>query len=294
MSSQPSRSYLAIAAAIVIAGVLISASLFVAVGQAARTTTSVVSTTITDTCSPALGSPQAIFTFIAQVNYSGPWNATLTAYSNGGMVFTQCYFGSGVGDAFLSDWNPNGTASLLVRAQKADGGSGNLTLELQDLTDEATNSTVAPFGSASLSMSTAPIASIDLTRPGPTMTVNGSSYYADNITSDITMGFPGYSYFDNASVTFLGVKFETYCPLSYEGCPAPPGTTRTITYTTMSLGIVGLNITFPDKITEHISAPIGDDDYIFAFTHHTDPQAGVLIVYNGGFEAYLLVSVART
>ena len=46
LSSQPVRSYLVIAAAIVIAGVLISASLFLAVGQGMKTETT---TTVTDT-----------------------------------------------------------------------------------------------------------------------------------------------------------------------------------------------------------------------------------------------------
>jgi hypothetical protein len=123
----------------------------------------------------------------------------------------------------------------------------------------------------------------------PTMTVNGSLYYSDDITSDITIGFPGYSFFHNSSVTFLGVKFETDCPPSYGGCPVPPGVTET-TVTTMMIGAIRLNATFADKSTESISALIGDDDYIFAFTHHTGPQAGVLIVYSGGFKAYLLVS----
>ena len=51
MSSQPVQSYLVIAAAIVIAGVLISASLFVAIGGTKTTTvTSTVTTTSTATC----------------------------------------------------------------------------------------------------------------------------------------------------------------------------------------------------------------------------------------------------
>ena len=123
----------------------------------------------------------------------------------------------------------------------------------------------------------------------PKMLVNGSLYYADDITSDITIGFPGYSFFHNTSVTFLGVRFETYCPPSYGGCPIPPGVTET-TVTTMMIGAIRLNATFADKSTESINALIGDDDYIFAFTHHAGPQAGVLIVYSGGFKAYLLVS----
>ena len=47
MSSQPVRSYLVIAAAIVIAGVLISASLFIAIGGAKTTTITTTSTTTT-------------------------------------------------------------------------------------------------------------------------------------------------------------------------------------------------------------------------------------------------------
>ena len=45
--NQPTRSYLAVAAAIVIAGVLVSASLFVAVGQAPKTTTTTTTATTT-------------------------------------------------------------------------------------------------------------------------------------------------------------------------------------------------------------------------------------------------------
>ncbi len=47
MSSQPIRSYLVIAAAIIIAGVLISASLFLAIGEGTKTETT--TTTVTDT-----------------------------------------------------------------------------------------------------------------------------------------------------------------------------------------------------------------------------------------------------
>ena len=49
MSSPPGRSFLAIASAIVIAGVLISASLFFAIGQGPKTVTSTSVKTVTST-----------------------------------------------------------------------------------------------------------------------------------------------------------------------------------------------------------------------------------------------------
>jgi len=123
----------------------------------------------------------------------------------------------------------------------------------------------------------------------PTMNVNGSLYYADNVSMDISVGNPGYSYFHNGSVTFLGVKFETYCPPSYGGCPLPAGVTET-KVTTVTIGLIRLNATFPDKSTETIDGLIGTIDYFYVFSHHSNPQAGILIVYSNGYKAYLLVS----
>jgi hypothetical protein len=154
LSGQPTRSYLTIAAAIILAGVLISASLFVAVGGAKTSITtttemSVSTTTVTDTCSVASGfPPDVIFSFNVWVNYHGPWNATLNAYSGPALDFTQCYTGSGTGFVHLNNWNPNGSALLQVSAQKMDGSSGNLTLTVNG----GTNSTVAPYGFVSVSV----------------------------------------------------------------------------------------------------------------------------------------------
>ena len=155
MNAQPSRSHLAIASAIVIAGVLISASLFLAVGGAKAVTTtatqtSVSTSTLTEACTGAGYGPSTLFfRFTAVVNYSGPWNATLTAFSGLGAVFTQCYFGNGAGLIELNDWNPNGSATLQVIAHKMDGSSGNLTL----MVNNETSSTSAPFGSVLVSAS---------------------------------------------------------------------------------------------------------------------------------------------
>ena len=170
MSGQPTRSYLAIAAAIVVAGLLISASLFIAVGQVKTTTitkTSISTTTIASSCSTASSlSPSLHFAFDVSVNHSGPWNATLTAYSGPGTVFTQCYTGDGMGFIELNDWNPNGTASLEVLAQKADVGSGNLSLTV----NAETNSTIAPYGSVSVSVRLQPAVSVLPASAGPIST----------------------------------------------------------------------------------------------------------------------------
>jgi hypothetical protein len=171
LSAEQSRSYRMIAAAIVIAGVLISASLFVAIGQPTKTSTSTSmstsTTTVTNNCLAAANmSPPLRFPLFVSVSYSGPWNATLTAYSNSAPAFTQCYAGDGVGYVYLNDWNPNGSALLVVTAQKLDGSSGNLTLTVEADTTGVNltigmSSTVAPYGSASASAGLPPFMSID-------------------------------------------------------------------------------------------------------------------------------------
>jgi len=80
LSSQPVRSYLVIAAAIVIAGVLISASLFVALGGATRTTTTTETTTLTSTVQqtpPTIVIGGATFTY-TQWNSSTPSSFTIS------------------------------------------------------------------------------------------------------------------------------------------------------------------------------------------------------------------------
>lgn len=110
------------------------------------------------------------------------------------------------------------------------------------------------------------------------MEVNGSLYYADDVSEDISVGAPGYSYFLNGSVAFSGVKFETICPPIYAGCPIPSGTTiqnQTIVYA----GAIRLNVTFSDGNTETIGGVIGDSTYMFVLSQHAYPRAGILIEY---------------
>jgi len=189
MSLAPARSYTRVAIAIVITAVVISASLFVAVGQAVKTITttktSVSTTTVTDACSAASGlSPLLFFYFEAAVNYSGPWNATLTAFSGQGAVFTQCYYGTGTGYMVLNDWNPNGTALLEVNAHKIDGSSDNLTLTV----NSETSSTSAPFGSVlvSVSLPSALISIEDRTGPISSFPAGWIDFCNQSVTGNTT------------------------------------------------------------------------------------------------------------
>jgi hypothetical protein len=124
------------------------------------------------------------------------------------------------------------------------------------------------------------------------MNVSGSSYYANDISSDIVVQNPGYAYFRNASVTFDGVRFETICPRGYSGCPVPSENSTNQTVTQVLLGVYKFNMTFPDMTTETTQGFIGDATYTFALSNHISPRAGMLVEnveYN--YHVYLLVSV---
>jgi hypothetical protein len=110
------------------------------------------------------------------------------------------------------------------------------------------------------------------------MNVNGSLYYADDISKDTVVQNPGYAYFLNGSVTFDGVKFETICPSTYSGCPTPTGTAVQNQMTVMA-GAVKMNVTFPDRSTETIGEVFGDSTYAFVLSQHTNPRAGLVIEY---------------
>ena len=107
--------------------------------------------------------------------------------------------------------------------------------------------------------------------------VNGSYYWADDVSKDMVIGFPGYSYFLNGSVTFDGVKFTTNCPPVYAGCPVPAGTT-TQTQETVLASAISFTMTFPDNVTETAGEVIGTTIYSYVISSHT-PRAGMLIEY---------------
>jgi len=133
------------------------------------------------------------------------------------------------------------------------------------------------------------------------MNVDGSFYYADDISSNLIIQNPGYAYFRNVSVTFDGVKFEMICPQGYSGCPLASGNATSQTVTQVLLGVYELNMTFSDGTTETTLGFIGDATYTSALSNHVSPRAGILIEYieynypnnpsgNGPYHAFLLVS----
>lgn|GEM_PF-555930 len=103
--------------------------------------------------------------------------------------------------------------------------------------------------------------------------VNGSYFWADDVSKDIVVGMPGYSYFLNGSVTFDGVNFQTICPPIYRGCPGSNSSS-----TIVLAGAIRFNMTFPDKSTETTGEVIGDTIYSYVLSNHS-PRAGMLIEY---------------
>jgi hypothetical protein len=127
--------------------------------------------------------------------------------------------------------------------------------------------------------------------------VNGSLYCVDDVTSNVMFQNPGYSYFLNESVNFMGVKFETYCPPNFYGCP---GGTNGSNPTIVLIAAIKMNLTFPGHVNETISRVIGHSDEVTVLSMHSNPRAGVLIRYtNQSYQMFLLVqassnSVSRT
>ena len=105
------------------------------------------------------------------------------------------------------------------------------------------------------------------------MQVNGSFFWADDVSKDILIGMPGYSYFLNGSVTFDGVRFQTVCPSDYRDCPGSNDSS-----TTVLAGAIRFNMTFPDGKTETAGDVIGDSIYTFVISQHY-PKAGMVIEY---------------
>ncbi|HYB75955.1 MAG TPA: hypothetical protein VEC08_03255 [Nitrososphaerales archaeon] len=126
------------------------------------------------------------------------------------------------------------------------------------------------------------------------MNVNGSFYWADDVSKDTVIGNPGYSYFLNGSVTFDGVKFSTICPPTYQDCPGSSSSS-----TLVMIGLIMFNMTFPDKSTVTTSQFMGDGIYIPIIPQH-QPRAGMLVEYVGDYPSsttaygvWLLVSACN-
>ena len=108
----------------------------------------------------------------------------------------------------------------------------------------------------------------------------------------------GTFHFNNGSVTFLGVEFQTICTDYASGCPGVPPPPANTTYTVATGAGITLNLTFPDHSSEVIAGafplvPV----YFHAVSQHTNTQAGILIVYadsSPSYKSYLLVSTSST
>jgi len=156
MTPAAPRSHARLGAMVVIAAVVIGAGIFASnlFGTATTTGTTSAALSTSNSCAPTDDlAPPRHFAFNIAVNYTGPWNATAEGYSGTTPAFIECYTGSGVGLFYLSDWDQGGQATLQVVAQKADSGSGNLSISItfgatNSMTAE--NSTSLPGGSATI------------------------------------------------------------------------------------------------------------------------------------------------
>jgi hypothetical protein len=111
---------------------------------------------------------------------------------------------------------------------------------------------------------------------------NGTAYCSSDVSKDVVVGSPGYSYFLNSSVAFMGVVFQTLCPANYSGCPGSSGNS---TATVLYAGAMKAVVTFPDKSNETIGGVVGDSDQALFLSAHADPRAGIEIQYVPGLYA---------
>lgn len=157
-------------------------------------------------------------------------------------------------------------ASAVVYTERGKGtasansttGSSSPGSSFSATNSSASNSTNAPKGSCGLGVQLIPL--------------NATEFCADDVANDTVLGAPGYSYFRNGSITFMGVTFQTFCPSEYMGCPGANSTAATV-----MLGIMRFTMTFPDKTKETAGAAIGDLTYVSMLSNHSNPRAGMLI-----------------
>jgi len=104
------------------------------------------------------------------------------------------------------------------------------------------------------------------------MTVNNVEFCTDDVSNDTVVGNPGNGYFENGSVSFMGVTFQTICPPGGMGCPGVTSATAT-----MFSGEMKFTMTFPDHTNETVWELTGTDPYIDMLSVHSNPRAGMVI-----------------
>lgn len=126
-----------------------------------------------------------------------------------------------------------------------------------------------------------------LALPFSVVTINGTTYRSDDVSNQTVVGNPGYSYFRNGSITFLGIQFETICPQSLMGCPRG---SYNGSQAIVLAGAFKVRMTFPDGSNDTRGEVIGDSQLVIVLSSHVRPKAGVMIVrVDSDYHAFLLV-----
>ncbi len=149
MNAQPQRNYTRLAAAIVVASVVIAASISVSsYFGTARTITQTVTITPTQTSSVSSSScyyyiPEAVpcstgFNFTLSVNYTGPWKLTYQGYNGLGISnFTTVsgnYGGTGFDSRNITVGGSHNGWTLCVQALKLDASNSTMSLTISGAT----------------------------------------------------------------------------------------------------------------------------------------------------------------
>jgi hypothetical protein len=166
LSTTPARDFTRLAVAIVVAAVVISASaLSYSSFERTVTTTSTVTFETVNTTSCTTATAQAQIPpayFKVEVNYSGPWTATVHDSGENGtsptyLSVSSCYTGTGIAYIGIPDMSVINTQTVDVTAVKLAGDNGSMALSIgSNGYVDHTNSTTAPYGATSVSLSIAP------------------------------------------------------------------------------------------------------------------------------------------
>jgi hypothetical protein len=117
-------------------------------------------------------------------------------------------------------------------------------------------------------------------------TIDGYAYCVSDVTDDVVIPNPGFGYFLNESVTYMGVKFVSICPHTSLECAAGLSSDETIP----PAAAMNVVLTFQDGTNETIGGVIGLSSQFSTFSTHVSPRVGLEILWaNTGYDVFLLV-----
>jgi hypothetical protein len=197
---------------------------------------------------------------------AGSYNLTLVAGYGGSKTYT----------ATITDIKVNPLTTVYVTISVPSGIVSIVDCILQEsLYPLISSSATSMTSSSSTSSSSTSTSSASPCGSAARLTaVNGSNYCAIDVSNDIVVGAPGYSYFFNGSITYMGVNFQTICPSTYQGCPG-----STSSSTQMMIGAIKFNMTFSGQTVETAGQAIGDSTHVLILSNHAAPRAGMQIEY---------------